>query len=116
MTCIKKLIALDSSWIPSGPGNALYIRPTLIGTQAALGVGATSDALLFVITCPVGAYYSTGFKPVSLSADPSKVRAWPGGTGQYKLGGNYAPAIKPQMEAAEKGYQQNLWLFEKNIF
>jgi len=111
MTCIKKLIALDSSWIPSGPGNALYIRPTLIGTQAALGVGATSDALLFVITCPVGAYYSTGFKPVSLSADPSKVRAWPGGTGQYKLGGNYAPAIKPQMEAAEKGYQQNLWLF-----
>lgn len=39
------------------------------------------------------------------------MRAWPGGVGQYKLGANYAPGIKPQMEAATKGYHQNLWLF-----
>lgn len=110
-TLIKKLVALDSDWVPSAPGHSLYIRPTLIGTQAALGVNQTSDALLFVITSPVGPYYPTGFKPVSLEADPTKVRAWPGGTGQYKLGGNYAPGIKPQMEAATRGYHQNLWLF-----
>ncbi|CAO1614242.1 unnamed protein product [Sympodiomycopsis kandeliae] len=110
-TLIKKLVALDSQWVPDAPGHSLYIRPTLIGTQAALGVNQTSDALLFVITSPVGPYYKTGFKPVSLEADPEKVRAWPGGTGQYKLGGNYAPGIKPQMEAATRGYQQNLWLF-----
>lgn len=110
-TLIKKLVALDSNWVPSAPGHSMYIRPTLIGTQAALGVNQTSDALLFVITSPVGPYYKTGFKPVSLEADPDKVRAWPGGTGQYKLGGNYAPGIKPQMEAATRGYHQNLWLF-----
>ena len=28
-----------------------------------------------------------------------------------KLGANYAPCIVPQMEAAKKGYHQNLWLF-----
>ncbi|CAO1637762.1 unnamed protein product [Parajaminaea phylloscopi] len=110
-TLIKKLVALDSSWVPDEPGHSMYIRPTLIGTQAALGVNQTSDALLFVITSPVGPYYRTGFKPVSLEADPSKVRAWPGGVGQYKLGANYAPGIKPQMEAAKRGFQQNLWLF-----
>lgn len=110
-TLIKRLVALDSQWVPDAPGHSLYIRPTLIGTQAALGVNQTSDALLFVITSPVGPYYKTGFKPVSLEADPEKVRAWPGGTGQFKLGGNYAPGIKPQMEAAKRGYQQNLWLF-----
>lgn len=83
----------------------------MIGTEPALGVHPTSEALLFVISSPVGPYYKTGFKPVALEADPTKVRAWPGGTGQYKLGGNYAPSIRTQMEAATRGYQQNLWLY-----
>lgn len=108
---IKKLVSIDKAWIPSEPGHSLYIRPALIGTEAALGVHPSKDALLFVIQSPVGPYYKTGFKPVALEADVNKVRAWPGGTGQYKLGGNYAPGILPQMQAADRGYQQNLWLF-----
>jgi branched-chain amino acid aminotransferase len=28
-----------------------------------------------------------------------------------QVGGNYAPGINPQIEAASKGYSQNLWLF-----
>lgn len=50
---IKKLVILDSEWIPKEKGYSLYIRPTLIGTQNALGVGPSSDALLFVICSPV---------------------------------------------------------------
>lgn len=50
---IKKLVVLDSEWIPKEKGYSLYIRPTLIGTQNALGVGPSSDALLFVICSPV---------------------------------------------------------------
>ena len=38
------------------------------------------------------------------------VRAWPGGTGEYKLALNYAPCFKTQMEATAKGYHQILWL------
>jgi branched-chain amino acid aminotransferase len=34
-----------------------------------------------------------------------------GGTGDSKIGGNYAPGILPQLEVADKGYQQVLWLF-----
>lgn len=107
---IKKLVILDSKWIPSEPGHSLYIRPTMIGTQKALGVGPSSDALLFVICSPVGPYYATGFKPVSLQATTKFVRAAPGGTGSYKLGTNYAPGVVPQIEAAKQGYAQNLWL------
>ena len=33
--------------------------PTLIATQNALGVGPSSDALLFVICSPVGPYYAS---------------------------------------------------------
>ncbi|KAK4684284.1 branched-chain amino acid aminotransferase, partial [Tremellales sp. Uapishka_1] len=107
---IAKLVSLDSEWIPKDKGYSLYIRPTMIGTQNALGVGPSSDALLFVICSPVGPYYSTGFKPVSLLATTKFVRAGPGGTGAYKLGANYAPGVVPQVEAAKEGYSQNLWL------
>ncbi|WVR06627.1 branched-chain amino acid aminotransferase [Kwoniella sp. DSM 27419] len=107
---IKKLVVLDSEWIPKDKGYSLYIRPTLIGTQNALGVGPSSDALLFVICSPVGPYYASGFKPVQLLATTKFVRAAPGGTGGYKLGANYAPGVVPQAEAAKEGYSQNLWL------
>ncbi|KAI5452690.1 branched-chain-amino-acid transaminase bat2 [Naganishia albida] len=107
---IKKMVVLDSKWIPSEPGYSLYIRPTMIATQNSLGVGPSSKALLFVIASPVGPYYATGFKAISLQATTEYVRAAPGGTGGYKLGANYSPGVVPQVEAAKKGYAQNLWL------
>jgi branched-chain amino acid aminotransferase len=33
LKCIKELVKLDQSWIPSERGYSLYIRPTLIATQ-----------------------------------------------------------------------------------
>lgn len=108
---IKKFVALEERFIPEQRGYSLYLRPTMIGTQKTLGVGPPGSALLYVIASPVGPYYPTGFKAVSLSATSNLVRAWPGGVGDKKLGANYAPCIVPQLEAAKQGYQQNLWLF-----
>ncbi|KAI5467735.1 aminotransferase [Mariannaea sp. PMI_226] len=108
---ISKFAQLDSRFIPDKRGYSLYLRPTMIGTQKTLGVGAPGSALLFVIASPVGPYYPTGFKAVSLEATDYAVRAWPGGVGDKKLGANYAPCIVPQLEAASRGFQQNLWLF-----
>jgi len=112
---LEKLVIVDKDWIPSGKGYSMYIRPTLISTQKTLGVGPASSALLFIIMSPVGPYYPTGFKPVKLLADDVNVRSYPGGTGAFKLGGNYAPTIAPQAEAAAKGYSQILWLLGDNI-
>lgn len=108
---ISRFVSLESRFIPNERGYALYLRPTMIGTQATLGVGPPGSALLFVIASPVGPYYPTGFKAVSLEATDYAVRAWPGGVGDKKLGANYAPCIVPQLEAAKKGLHQNLWLF-----
>jgi branched-chain amino acid aminotransferase len=113
---IKKFVALEDRFIPEERGYSLYLRPTMIGTQKTLGVGPPRSALLYMIASPVGPYYPTGFKAVSLSARSDIVRAWPGGCGDKKLGANYAPCIKPQQEAAEQGYQQNLWLFGEEGF
>lgn len=88
----------------------------MIGTQRTLGVGPPGSALLYLIASPVGPYYPTGFKAVSLEATDYAVRAWPGGVGDKKLGANYAPCIVPQQQAASRGFHQNLWLFGKEEF
>lgn len=108
---ISEFVKLERNLIPKGKGFSLYLRPTLIGTESGLGVHIPSKALFYCIASPVGPYYPTGFKAVRLEATDYATRAWPGGTGDKKLGANYAPCIKPQREAASRGYQQNLWLF-----
>lgn len=108
---ISRFANLEARFIPAQRGYSLYLRPTLIGTQRTLGVGPPGSALLYVIASPVGPYYPTGFKAISLEATDYAVRAWPGGVGDKKLGANYAPCIVPQREAMSRGFQQNLWLF-----
>lgn len=108
---ISKFVALEERFIPSERGYSLYLRPTMIGTQKTLGVGPPGSAMFFLIASPVGPYYPTGFKAISLEATDYAVRAWPGGVGDKKLGANYATGIVPQLKAATRGCQQNLWLF-----
>ncbi|PVF95766.1 branched-chain amino acid aminotransferase II [Serendipita vermifera] len=115
LALIKQLVLVERRWIPTEPGYSLYIRPTLIGTRPAMGVVASSHATLFTIVSPTGPFFKDNdparpVKPVSLYASYDHVRAWPGGTGAFKLGGNYAPCFMPQVHAAKEGYQQILWL------
>jgi len=111
LECIKELIRTDKDWVPTGDGYSLYLRPTIISTHEFLGVAASEKVKLYVILSPVGPYYPEGFNAVSLLADPKFVRAWPGGSGATKIGGNYAPTIRVQREAAAQGFSQILWLF-----
>ena len=39
-------------------------------------------------------------QPVKLLASQHDVRAWPGGVGNAKVGGNYAPSIKVRMKTS----------------
>uniref|UniRef100_A0A0N4ZL70 Branched-chain-amino-acid aminotransferase n=1 Tax=Parastrongyloides trichosuri TaxID=131310 RepID=A0A0N4ZL70_PARTI len=111
---ISEQIKIDEAWVPYSEVASLYIRPTLIGTEGALGVSDSNTAKFFVITGPAGAYFATGFKPVTLLADSRYIRAFPGGVGQYKMGCNYAPTLLIGRKAAKKGCQQVLWLSGEN--
>ena len=82
---LKELVNLDRSWVPAEHGYSLYIRPTAIGTSPYLGVMPSEDIKLYVIMCPVGPYYQTGFVPIKLFADTTFCRAWPGGSGNAKV-------------------------------
>ena len=110
---IKQLIFVDEEWIPTDEGTALYIRPTMIATEAALGVHASKTYYMYVIVSPVGAYYANGLAPVKLLVEQSYVRAAKGGTGGHKVIGNYAASMKAGENAQSKGYDQAMWLDAK---
>lgn len=110
LRAIKELVKLEADWIPKSEGTSLYIRPTMIATDPYLGVRPSETYLCYVILSPVGAYYAGGLAPVKIWISDEYVRVAPGGTGEAKTGGNYASSLKASQEAAEKGFDQVLWL------
>lgn len=106
----RELSKIDREWIPKAHGSALYLRPTLIGTEAFLGVRPSTEYLFFIIASPVGSYYKEGVNPVRIWIEEKYTRAAPGGLGFTKAGANYASSLKAALDAKQKGYAQVLWL------
>lgn len=107
---IEALLRTDHEWIPHSIGSSLYIRPTMIGTEAHIGVRPSNAYIYYIITGPVGAYYAEGFNPVSIYVSDEFVRAVPGGVGEAKTMGNYAASLLAAEVAKKKGFTQVLWL------
>ena len=107
---MKELVKLDQDWVPRTKGSTLYIRPTMVATEAGLGVRPAREYLFFIILSPVGAYYAEGFNPVKIYVTDKYVRAVRGGVGHVKTAGNYAASIMAAVEAQKQGYTQVLWL------
>ncbi|KAH8730043.1 aminotransferase [Phaeosphaeriaceae sp. PMI808] len=110
---IIKLCATDGAkWLPKDrPGQFLYIRPTMIASDPALGVERPKEALLFVILCCFAPMSNMNGGIKLLASQDDMCRAWPGGFGYAKVGANYGPSLVAQGEARRKGYHQILWLF-----
>ena len=110
VSAIKKLVEVEQDWVPREKDTSLYIRPFMIGLDAALGVHSSHHVQFIVVVCPVGAYYPEGLNPVKIYIENEDVRAVKGGTGMAKTGGNYAASLRAGNRAQERGYSQVLWL------
>ncbi|MFO8058331.1 MAG: branched-chain amino acid aminotransferase [bacterium] len=110
LQAIHELVALDKGWVPSSPGTALYIRPTIIATEPFLGVHVSESYVFYIILSPVGAYYKEGFSPVKILVEDHYIRAAEGGLGEAKTPANYAASLLAAEKAKEKGFTQVLWL------
>lgn len=98
---IVDLLRKFKDQVPAFPGSA-YIRPTLIGTDPAIGRAAapTRTALLYVLISPVGDYFSADTK-MRVLLDTENQRCAPH-FGTVKSGGNYASALGLIQQAKEK--------------
>lgn len=96
---IREVVKLSQAVIPEPPG-ALYLRPTLIGTEANIGAAGvpSKEALFYVLAAPVGDYFAGAGRALKILVEDVEMRSTPG-FGQAKTGGNYAGALRHVMRA-----------------
>lgn len=109
----RDIVVRFADQVPEPPGS-MYIRPTHIGTEPAIGKAAVPSltSCLYVLLSPVGDYFTGGDKALRLLLDDEGTRCSPH-MGVVKSGGNYASALQPIMKARAE-YQADQVLFCPN--
>ena len=110
LDAVRKVVRANEEYVPPyGSGAALYLRPFLFATGNVLGVKPASEYEFRTFASPVGPYFKSGIRPVSLKVSPFD-RAAPHGTGHVKAGLNYAMSLYSGALAHAEGYDENLYL------
>ena len=107
-------VKLNEKYVPPyGSGASLYIRPLLYGSGPEVGVKPSTEYTFLVFVTPVGPYFKGGVKPVNMMICRDVDRAAPLGTGNIKVGGNYAASLRAIIRARNGGYANVLFLDAK---
>ena len=110
LDAVRKVVRANEEYVPPyGSGAALYLRPFLFATGNVLGVKPASEYEFRIFASPVGPYFKSGIRPVSLKVSPFD-RAAPHGTGHVKAGLNYAMSLYSGALAHAEGYDESLYL------
>lgn len=104
------LVHTDVDWVPGGEEMSLYLRPFMFGATVGLTVRPAADVTFVLIASPVGAYFASGPKPLTMWVSEEFSRAAPGGTGAAKFAGNYAGSLASVQEAYDHGCDQVVFL------
>jgi branched-chain amino acid aminotransferase len=112
LDAVDALVENERHFLPAAPG-CLYIRPTVMGVDACLGVKSASEFIFFILTLPSGLYFrgtGEGQGAIDVLVSQSVVRTAPGAMGNVKAGANYAGTLKITEEAKAGGCSQVLFL------
>jgi branched-chain amino acid aminotransferase len=104
---LRELVRLDRAWVPAHGSGALYIRPCQFSIDESVRVKPADRYLFVAFTFPYHTYYAA---PVDVLVTERYVRAFPGGVGEVKPAGNYAPTLAAEREAQREGFHTVLWL------
>lgn len=111
---VLEAVKLNKRFVPPyGSGASLYIRPLLIGTSPKVGVSPSDEFTFLVFVTPVGPYFKGGVNPVPVAVIRGYDRAAPNGTGNIKVGGNYAASMAAGKKAKDNNYASVLYLDSK---
>ncbi len=109
-----KVISLNKRFVPPyGTGATLYIRPVLFGSGAEIGVKPAKEYTFIIFVMPVGPYSKGGVKPIDNYICREYDRAAPLGTGNFKVGGNYAASMRAMEQAKNLGFASLIFLDAK---
>lgn len=107
--CVQVVKANEHYVPPYGSGATLYLRPYVIGVGDNIGVKEAPEYIFGVFCIPVGPYFKGGMAPVNFMISDYD-RAAPHGTGDAKVGGNYAGSLMPHKLAVSKGFADCIYL------
>ena len=110
LAAVDGLLLVDGDELPADPSMSLYLRPVVYGSEPRLALRPATEYEFVVVACVTGGIFTERPEPVSVWVSRDQVRAFPGGTGDVKVAGNYAPTYPVQATAAEHGCQQVIWL------
>ena len=109
LEAVKAAVALNAEYVPPHEtGAALYVRPQVYGSSAQLGLSPPDEYTFCVFVVPTGVYH--GVHPTKALILDEFDRAAPNGTGNAKVGGNYAPVLRWSDAARNQGYGITLHL------
>lgn len=107
--CVRLAVGINAEYVPPhGSGAAMYIRPVLFGSSAQLGLSPPDSYTLAVFAMPTGVYHGASAVDGLVLEDFD--RCAPFGTGNAKVGGNYAPLLKHSDKARKEGFGITLHL------
>lgn len=110
MHAVKKVVQANADFVPPYESKAsLYIRPFVIGIGHNMGLRPAREYLFAIVVSPVGPYFKGGLTPVNFVVSDYD-RAAPMGTGDVKVGGNYAASLYPQSLAKQEGFADCIYL------
>jgi branched-chain amino acid aminotransferase len=89
---IKGLLAVDRDWVPRKPGRALFLRSSLIATEASFAVRPSRRCVFFIIASPMDSGMRQPLLPMRVCVEDRQV-----------------PTLLAQAEAIERRYDRVLW-------
>lgn len=107
---VKQVVKANADFVPPyGNGATLYIRPVMWGVGGVIGVHPADEYLFRIFVMPVGNYFKGGLTPTNFITSEYD-RAAHKGTGQNKVGGNYAASLMPGEQAHQNGFSDCVYL------
>ncbi|MBY0414284.1 MAG: branched-chain amino acid aminotransferase [Bdellovibrionales bacterium] len=107
---VFEVTAYSANFVPRRTGESLYLRPFMFAAEESLGIKPAEKFRFMVIASPSGSYFSGTVGGLSVYIERENARAFPGGTGFAKTGGNYAAGLAAAIKTKNLGFVQTLWL------
>ncbi|MBC3840646.1 branched-chain amino acid aminotransferase [Streptacidiphilus sp. 4-A2] len=110
VAAIDQLISADQGSLSDDPTHSIYIRPMIFATDVSLMLRPSRTYRFLLMAFVAGGFFGENTESVSVHVSHDYTRAFPGGTGDVKIAGNYAPSFLAQREAEAAGCAQVVWL------
>ncbi|QEU96352.1 branched-chain amino acid aminotransferase [Streptomyces kanamyceticus] len=107
---IGLLLGLDQDSLSDDPAHSIYLRPLMFATDVSLMLRPSRTYRFALMAFVAGGFFGDDVETVNVWISHEHARAFPGGTGDVKIAGNYAPTFLAQRQAEAAGCQQAIWL------